>query len=101
MALIIRRRAAYAIQEVFARLEGEEPGLGFEFLHCVEAACASIERSPLSNPKYYLDFRKYYLRRFPYTLYYLADGSLISIAVVFHARRDPQELYSRLEVELH
>ncbi|MEQ1852281.1 MAG: hypothetical protein ABMA01_11890 [Chthoniobacteraceae bacterium] len=32
MELIIRRRAAYAIQEIFARYEGEQPGLGFEFL---------------------------------------------------------------------
>ena len=101
MELIIRRRAAYAIQEVFAHLEGDEPGLGFEFLHCVEAACAAIERSPLTHPKYHLDFHKYYLRRFPYALYYLIGDSSISLAVVFHSKRDPRELYALLEDELH
>lgn len=99
MELIIRRRATYAIQEIFARYEGEQPGLGFEFLSCIEAAAAAITRSPEITPKFYLDFRRRRLRRFPYLLCYRVFDSFVVLAAVFHASRDPGELYALLEDE--
>jgi len=97
LELIIRRRAAFAVAEIFAHYEGEQPGLGFEFLSCFEAACALIERQPLARALFYREFRRQTLRRFPYTLYYLVSGERVIISLIFHARRDPHELYSRLE----
>ena len=58
MDLIIRRKAGYAIQEIFARYEGEQPGLGFEFLNCIEAATSAILRDPEASPTLYLQFRR-------------------------------------------
>lgn len=97
MELIIRRRAAYAIQEIFARYEGEQPGLGFEFLSCIEAATSAIARSPETSPKFYLEFRRRCLRRFPYLLCYRVFDSFVALCMVFHANRNPGELYALLE----
>lgn len=97
MALIIRRRAAFAVAEIFSRYEGEQPGLGLEFLGCFEAACASIERDPFASALYYRDFRRRNLRRFPFTIYYLVVGGNIIVSLIFHANRNPAELYSQLE----
>ena len=97
MELIIRRRAAYAIQEIFARYEGEQPRLGFEFLNCIEAATSAIARSPESSPKFYLQFRRRQLRRFPYSLYYRMCESTVVLSVIFHANRNPNDLYALLE----
>ena len=99
MELIIRRRAAYAIQEIFARYEGEQPGLGFEFLNCIEAATSAMARSPEASPKFYLQFRRRQLRRFPYSLYYRAFDSFVVLSVIFHASRNPNDLYAFLEDE--
>jgi len=92
--LIIRRRAACAIQEIFARYEGEQPGLGFEFLSCIEAATSAIARSAEACPIFYLEFRRRRLRRFPYLLYYRVFDSFVALAVAFHANRDPRDLYA-------
>ena len=97
MELIIRRRAAYAIQEIYARYEGEQAGLGFEFLNCIEAATSAIARSPEAGSIFYLQFRRRQLQRFPYSLYYRVFESFIVLSVIFHANRNPNELYSLLE----
>ena len=97
MTLVIRRRAAFAVAEIFARYESEQPGLGLEFMGCFEAACAAIEREPFAAAPHYRDFRRRNLRRFPYTLHYLVAGGNIIVSLIFHASRDPNELYSRLE----
>ena len=97
MELLIRRRAAYAIQEIFARYEGEQAGLGFEFLTCIEAATSAIQRSPDASPIFHLQFRRRQLRRFPYLLYYRVWDSFVVLSVVFHANRNPNDLYALLE----
>lgn len=99
MEVIVKRRALLEVQEAFARYEGEHAGLGLEFLRCVEAGLAQIARAPLSRPLYYAKARRLYLRRFPFSIYYIVEEAFISIAAVFHSRRDPRVLFSRLEDE--
>ena len=99
MELLFRRRAALEIQKAFAHYEIERPGLGLEFFSCVEAACAWIQREPLARPPYYRSARRQYLRRFPFSIYYIVDDDLISIVAVYHGKRDPSALLTRLEEE--
>lgn len=90
MEFLLRRRAYFEIQEAAAHYEIEREGLGAEFLRCIEAAFASIERNPLARPLYYGNARRAYLRRFPYSIYYIAAAEWVSVVAVFHGRRDPR-----------
>ena len=99
MDLIVKRRASFEIQEAFAHYEVEHPGLGEEFFRCVEAALAEMVRAPLRNSFYYGKARRVYLRRFPFSVYYIAEDDFVSVVAVFHSRRDPQALFARLEEE--
>ena len=99
MKLIIRRTAAFEIAEAFAHCEIQRPGLGLEFATSVDAACASIIRSPLSFPLFYRSVRKMHLRRFRHTLYFVVLAERIEVIAFFQSNRDPHQLRSRLEDE--
>ena len=99
MKLIIRRTAAFEIAEAFAHCEIQRPGLGLEFATSVDAACASIIRSPLSFPLFYRSARKMHLRRFRHTLYFVVLAERIEVIAFFQSNRDPHQLRSRLEDE--
>lgn len=99
MELIIRRRAAFEIQEAFAHYEAERLGLGWEFFRCVEGACAQALRQPLASSRYYRTARRLYLRRFPFSIFYLEEPDFVSVVALFHSRRDPSAVWSRLEDE--
>ena len=99
MELTIGRRAAFEIQEAFAHYEVEHAGLGAEFFRCVEAAGAQIQRNPLAQPLYYRNVHRLYLRRFPFSVFYIVGDQAIAVVAVFHSRRDPRDLFARLEEE--
>ncbi len=99
MALFIRRRVRLEVLEAVAHFEIEREGLGAEFSRCVEAALAEIERHPLARAPYYGKARRLYLRRFPFSIYYVVEAEAVAVVAVFHSRRDPRALFARLEEE--
>jgi plasmid stabilization system protein ParE len=50
--------------------ESREPGLGEDFLRCVEACVLSIQRNPRLYPFAVDDFRRALVRRFPFEVFY-------------------------------
>lgn len=54
----------------FSWYENREPGLGEDFLRCVEACVLSIQRNPRLYPVVLDDFRRALIRRFPFEIYY-------------------------------
>jgi plasmid stabilization system protein ParE len=73
----------------FTWYEQQRPGLGPEFLRAVEAALAAIQRQPETYPAVYKRARRLVLRRFPYALFFVADGESIEVIACTHVRRHP------------
>jgi len=93
--LSIRKEAEADIQQAYAYYESCRLGLGQEFLLCIEAAIAGIERNPVFCPLVHKDVRRYVIHRFPYGIYYLVHDHRIIVIAVLHARRNPANWQSR------
>jgi len=87
--LIIGPEAEQDIQGAYGWYEDRVSGLGKEFLRCVDAAIAQINRAPATHPVLYQDIRRILTRRFPFGIFYIMEGQRIIVLAVLHARRDP------------
>jgi plasmid stabilization system protein ParE len=87
--LIIRPEAELDMQGAFGWYEERVSGLGREFLRCVDAAIAQINRSPQTHPVIYQNVHRILTRRFPFGIFYIIAGRRIIVLAVLHARRDP------------
>lgn len=76
--------------EAYGWYEERGTGLGDEFLRTVYAAIARIQRNPTLLRKVYSEFRRLYLRRFPYLLYYRIEHGTIIFILLFHCARHPR-----------
>ena len=81
----------------YAWYEGEAPGLGDDFLRCLEKAYALIAEHPLHYPVRFDSFRRILVRRFPYAVYFEHDDDTILIHYVFHCAQAPEKLSQRLK----
>lgn len=70
--------------------DGQRPGLGDDFLLCVEQALDLIQRIPSLHGKVHQDLRLALVRRFPYAVVYRIDDDQITIVAVYHTRRNPR-----------
>jgi toxin ParE1/3/4 len=73
-----------------AHYEAQRAGLGLDLQREVENAAARIQHNALLCPLHKdTRFRKWVLRRFPYTIFYLDLEDCIWIAAVAHQKRRP------------
>lgn len=93
--VIIEPPAELDLEEGWDFYEGRRPGLGDEFLLCVEAALGQISREPLLHRKAWKDVRKAVVHRFPYLILYFLDSEVIHVIAVLHGKRRPREWKSR------
>ena len=84
------------VVESYAWYESREPGLGEDFLRCVEACVLGIQRHPHLYPVAVDDFRRALVRRFPFEIFYEATEDCLTIYSVFHCSQDPEKWRSRL-----
>ncbi|WP_256874382.1 addiction module protein [Nostoc sp. C057] len=70
--------------------ESQKPGLGDEFLDCVDETVNLICQMPESYAVTYRDVRRAIVRRFPYAVYYRIVSSRVIVTAIFHGRRDPK-----------
>lgn len=82
--------------EAYAWYEAREPGLGEEFLRCVEARLRTIQRHPELYRVAVDEFRRAYVRRFPYEIFYEPTRERIVVYSVFHCSQDPAKWRKRL-----
>ena len=94
--LIVRPEAEAEIAEAFDWYEDQVPGLGSDFLLCLDAIVSAILRSPAYYPRVQKIVRRGLTRRFPYEVFFLEDGERIVILSVFHARRNPKRWQDRI-----
>ena len=84
------------VAESYEWYESREPGLGEDFLRCVEACVMTIQRHPHLYPVAVDEFRRALVRRFPYEIIYETTLDSIIIYSVFHCSQDPQKWRKRL-----
>ena len=94
-SLTLRKEAESDIGQAFEYYEHQRPGLGHDFLLCIEEGLAKIERSPLQYKKILKEVRRIAVRRFPYRIFYLTEEQAVIVVAVFHARRDPNAWENR------
>ena len=90
MRVFYTDRARDDLESAFHWYESQRKGLGFEFLDSIEVAIKSILENPEMYRIHYSVFRGYVVRRFPFTIFYAAEGSEIVIHSVFDSRQNPQ-----------
>jgi plasmid stabilization system protein ParE len=89
--LIVRAEAETDLAEAFHWYEQHVRGLGEQFLLCVDAVMASIERNPQLYPVIHRGvIRRALTRRFPYGVFFVEGERSVSIIAVAHAKRNPR-----------
>lgn len=89
--IIVRVDAQAEIEAAAVWYEGRRPGLGSEFMRAIEVALDAIAEVPESWPRWQAGFpyRKYVLRRFPFVVFFTAEGVGIQVVAFAHAKRRP------------
>ena len=96
LRLIVRPEAEAEMADAFDWYENRAPGLGNDFLLCVDAVLNAILRNPASFPRVHRIVRRALTRRFPYEIFFVEDDERIVIVSVFHARRNPKRWQDRI-----
>lgn len=84
------------VEAAFSWYEGEESGLGFEFLQELRAVYQRILDRPLGYQDLRSGIHRALTRRFPYAVFFSIEGRTIVILAVLHTARDPAEWQKRI-----
>ena len=94
--VIVRAEAEADLAEAYQWYEQQVRDLGGEFLLCVDAVMASIERNPQLYPVVYKGIiRRALMRRFPYGVFFVEGERSVSVIAVTHAKRNPRVWQNR------
>lgn len=96
LPVVFRPQAEAEFEEAQTWYEARLPGLGQEFVTCVQAAIEIVRRSPAQSPRVDGEVRRALVRRFPYAVLYLADSEHVTIIAVFHTSREPVRWQERV-----
>ena len=94
--LLVRPEAEAEMADAFDWYEDRVPGLGSDFLLCVDAIFNAILRAPQQYPRVHKTARRALTRRFPYQVIFVEDDERIVVLSVFHASRNPKHWQERI-----
>ncbi len=97
--IIIRPEAETDLAESYRWYEERNPGLGLEFVRCVDVAFDTILENPNLYQRVYKNIRRALPRRFPYEIFYVIEDNKIIVLAVLHAKRDPELFKERANQE--
>jgi plasmid stabilization system protein ParE len=95
-AIEAERAVEADVEAAFNWYEGEEPGLGLEFLEELRAAYHRILDHPLGYQDLRSGIRRALTSRFPYGIYFSIEEDTIVIVAVLSTARDPEEWQRRI-----
>nr|VFJ64838.1 MAG: ParE toxin of type II toxin-antitoxin system, parDE [Candidatus Kentron sp. FW] len=95
--VVVRTRAEADMANAQDWYEKEQATLGSAFRDEVHAAVERIRENPRIYPLVYRGIRRALLHRFPYALFYLENGVVVTIIACIHARRDPAYIHRKLQ----
>ncbi|MEO3693537.1 type II toxin-antitoxin system RelE/ParE family toxin [Roseateles paludis] len=87
--LVFKPRAAAELAEAFAWYDQPTIRQGEAFFAELERVERFIRLNPLLYPEVDPAIHRANLRLFPYSLFYVVDGEVISVLSCFHQHRDP------------
>ena len=93
--VVFRPDSEAEIRDAHTWYENRRPGLGADFLLCIEEVLDKIRRGSGQYPIVHGEVRRALIRRFPYGLFYILEEGTIVILAVFHGSRDPMDWRSR------
>jgi plasmid stabilization system protein ParE len=93
---VVTPAAEFDLTNAYRWYEAKRPGLGIDFISCVEDEFERVRRRPESWPLTYKNVRQTLVRRFPYVVCFTCDESAVRIVAVFHGHRDPEVWQSRV-----
>ena len=94
--VVVLPPAARDIQEAFEWHEGQQSGLGEEFLESLRSVIDLTIDHPYAFPVIHRDARRAIVQRFPYGLFCQIHSEQVVIVACMHARRSPRSWQSRL-----
>jgi plasmid stabilization system protein ParE len=94
--LVFRPQVRNELNEAYDWYESQQPGLGDDFLDCIDEITSRICLMPESYALVYRDVRRAAVKRFPYAVYYRIVSSRVIITAIFHGRRNPKAWQSRV-----
>ena len=98
-SLRILPKAVGDATEAYLWYEERRPGLGEEFLECVDECVNRIRGNPELFEVVHEDYRRALVRRFPYVVFYEYVANSVTVFAVFHTALDPQKWRKRIERE--
>ena len=87
--LVVAPEAEQDLADAYAWYEERRPGLGEEFLNCVDACLEAIRRTPEIHATAHENYRRGLVRRFPYAIFYEYAKETVTVYGVFHTSRHP------------
>jgi plasmid stabilization system protein ParE len=87
--LLLRSAAKADLRDTFSWYEERQAGLGEEFMQAVEHKLLQVEANPLQFPTVRGGTRRAIVMRFPFGIFYVPQGDLISVLSVMHHARAP------------
>ncbi|MBL9138694.1 MAG: hypothetical protein JNK85_22685 [Verrucomicrobiales bacterium] len=94
-SVLFRPLARLELGEAVAWYKASKPGIGLQLKDEVDVVLGRATETPGRFPRVRGEVRRALLRRFPYTLHFLAEPDAIVVLAVFHVRRDPRHLEGR------
>ena len=94
--LRIRPEAERDLSQAYSWYKSKSADLGDDFLHRIENSFLRIKQNPLLYPVIHKQARRMLVRSFPYSIIFVLSDKTITVIAVFHFKRDPKNLASRL-----
>ena len=95
--IFLTEKAQEDLDDAFLWYEDQEPGLGKEFIRCIDAKIAELNRHPLHHQVVLSDrVRRALINRFPFSIYFVNEKELVTIFAILHQKRSPKFWKSRL-----
>ena len=77
------------VQTAYDWYETQSVGLGEDFLLSADATLHLIKRNPVSPPFIHKQIRKRNTMRFPFGIFYIVTGNIITVIAIVHLARHP------------
>lgn len=88
--LVINEEATEELNEAIGYYETRKRGLGVDLATNVREAFLRIQKNPEFYPYHnQTRIQKYFVRRFPYTVFYTEFDDYIAVVAVAHQKRQP------------
>lgn len=87
--LIFHPDVQYDIKESYDWYEDKVIGLGDDFMNELESAIEAVTALPDTWPNFLKGFRRFLLKRFPFSLIYRANEDRVYVVAIMHNSRKP------------